>query len=91
MTAWILSRFVKAEKVPSQNTLREGARQTPELKTRCFISSLMGFCLEDNIFLPARMTSRRIVSNEKTLFDKDERTRIPSASEKSNITPAVPA
>ena len=30
------------------------------------------------------MTSRRIISDDKALFDKD-------ASQKSNITPAVPA
>lgn len=41
--------------------------------------------------LLATMTSRRIISGDKTLFDKDERTNSPSASEKSNITPAVPA
>ncbi|KAF6230186.1 hypothetical protein HO133_004525 [Letharia lupina] len=36
------------------------------------------------------MTSRRIVSTGENLFDKDERTNTPNASEKSNITPAVP-
>ncbi|KAL8831140.1 MAG: hypothetical protein Q9191_001034 [Dirinaria sp. TL-2023a] len=38
------------------------------------------------------MTSRRIVSNEKNFLEKDDQTKFsPSASEKSNITPAVPA
>ncbi|KAI4096622.1 MAG: hypothetical protein LQ339_006918 [Xanthoria mediterranea] len=38
------------------------------------------------------MTSRRIVSNEKTLLEKDDNNdRTPTASETSNITPAVPA
>lgn len=41
--------------------------------------------------LPPTMTSRRIISTDKNLFDKDDRTDSPSASEKSNITPAVPA
>ncbi|KAL8882355.1 MAG: hypothetical protein Q9198_000631 [Flavoplaca austrocitrina] len=37
------------------------------------------------------MTSRRIVSNEKNLLERDDSNdRTPSASEKSNITPAVP-
>ncbi|KAK3178763.1 vacuolar ATPase assembly integral membrane protein vma21 [Lepraria neglecta] len=38
------------------------------------------------------MTSRRIISTEKNLLEKDDRNdATPSASEKSNITPAVPA
>ncbi|KAL8724007.1 MAG: hypothetical protein Q9166_008185 [cf. Caloplaca sp. 2 TL-2023] len=38
------------------------------------------------------MTSRRIVSNEKNFLEKDDsNNRSPSASEKSNIAPAVPA
>ena len=37
------------------------------------------------------MTSRRIISTDKDLFDKDETDNSPSALEKSNITPAVPA
>lgn len=38
------------------------------------------------------MTSRRIVSMEKNLLEKDDSDgRTPSASEKSNIVPAVPA
>ncbi|KAL8774679.1 MAG: hypothetical protein Q9209_000618 [Squamulea sp. 1 TL-2023] len=38
------------------------------------------------------MTSRRTVSNEKDLLEKDDSDdRSPSALEKSNITPAVPA
>lgn len=39
-----------------------------------------------------KMTSRRIVSTEKNLLEKDDgNDSSPSASEKSNITPAVPA
>ncbi|KAL8999710.1 MAG: hypothetical protein Q9169_001527 [Polycauliona sp. 2 TL-2023] len=38
------------------------------------------------------MTSRRIVANEKNLLEKDDSNdRTHSISEKSNITPAVPA
>ncbi|KAL8643703.1 MAG: hypothetical protein Q9226_008175 [Calogaya cf. arnoldii] len=38
------------------------------------------------------MTSRRIVSNEKNILEKDDSNeRTPSASEKSSIAPAVPA
>ncbi|CAF9909248.1 MAG: vacuolar ATPase assembly integral membrane protein vma21 [Alectoria fallacina] len=37
------------------------------------------------------MASRRIVSTDKNLLDKDDRNITPSVSEKSNITPAVPA
>ncbi|KAI4247706.1 MAG: hypothetical protein L6R40_001292 [Gallowayella cf. fulva] len=38
------------------------------------------------------MTSRRIVSNEKNLLEKDDSNdRTPGASEKSDIAPAVPA
>ncbi|KAI4283038.1 MAG: hypothetical protein L6R38_002481 [Xanthoria sp. 2 TBL-2021] len=38
------------------------------------------------------MTSRRIASNEKNLLERnDSNDRTPSASEKSSITPAVPA
>ncbi|KAL8671994.1 MAG: hypothetical protein Q9168_003530 [Polycauliona sp. 1 TL-2023] len=38
------------------------------------------------------MTSRRIVSNNKNLLEKDDSDdRTPAASERSNITPAVPA
>jgi len=38
------------------------------------------------------MTSRRIVSNEKTVLEKDDTTDLsPSASERSIIAPAVPA
>ncbi|KAJ4401518.1 vacuolar ATPase assembly integral membrane protein vma21 [Neurospora sp. IMI 360204] len=38
------------------------------------------------------MATRRIISQEKTLLEKDDRIgSSPSASEKSNITPAVPA
>ncbi|KAL8902109.1 MAG: hypothetical protein Q9192_000176 [Flavoplaca navasiana] len=37
------------------------------------------------------MTSRRIVSNEKNLFERDDSNNpTPRASEKSNTTPAVP-
>ena len=44
-----------------------------------------------NAFLPATMTSRRIISSDKNLFDKDETLNTPNPSEKSAITPAVPA
>ncbi|KAL8682173.1 MAG: hypothetical protein Q9186_001794 [Xanthomendoza sp. 1 TL-2023] len=38
------------------------------------------------------MTSRRIVSSEKTLLEKDDSNdRTPGASQKSDIAPAVPA
>ena len=38
------------------------------------------------------MTSRRIISTDKTLLEKDDGDgRSPRALEKSNITPAVPA
>lgn len=38
------------------------------------------------------MATRRIISNEKTILDKDDTVGAsPAASEKSNITPAVPA
>lgn len=38
------------------------------------------------------MASRRIVSSEKNLLERDDRDdRSPGASEKSNIAPAVPA
>ncbi|KAI9834722.1 MAG: vacuolar ATPase assembly integral membrane protein vma21 [Sarea resinae] len=38
------------------------------------------------------MSSRRILASEKTLLEKDDRNALtPSAAEKSNITPAVPA
>ncbi|KAI9879693.1 MAG: vacuolar ATPase assembly integral membrane protein vma21 [Pleopsidium flavum] len=38
------------------------------------------------------MTSRRIISNEKSILDKDDHNALsPGASEKSNIAPAVPA
>lgn len=38
------------------------------------------------------MATRRIISQEKTLLEKDDRIgSSPAASEKSNITPAVPA
>ncbi|MCJ1361305.1 vacuolar ATPase assembly integral membrane protein vma21 [Acarospora aff. strigata] len=38
------------------------------------------------------MTSRRIISNEKTILDKDDRHDLtPAASQKSDIAPAVPA
>ncbi|PSR99383.1 vacuolar ATPase assembly integral membrane protein VMA21 [Coniella lustricola] len=38
------------------------------------------------------MTSRRIISTEKTILDKDESIGAsPAAGEKSNIRPAVPA
>lgn len=37
------------------------------------------------------MTSRRIISSDKNLFDNDDRINTRSAPEKSNITPAVPA
>lgn len=37
------------------------------------------------------MATRRIISNEKTILDKDDTVGAsPAASEKSNITPAVP-
>ncbi|KAL9105106.1 MAG: hypothetical protein Q9163_000024 [Psora crenata] len=37
------------------------------------------------------MTSRRIISNEKTFLDKDDRNvAAPGSSEKSSIAPAVP-
>ncbi|MCJ1484397.1 vacuolar ATPase assembly integral membrane protein vma21 [Schaereria dolodes] len=38
------------------------------------------------------MTSRRVISKEKNILEKDDRTELTSrASEKSNIAPAVPA
>jgi hypothetical protein len=38
------------------------------------------------------MTTRRIVSSEKTLLEKDDKNDLtPAAGEKSNIAPAVPA
>ncbi|KAA8636034.1 hypothetical protein SMACR_04603 [Sordaria macrospora] len=38
------------------------------------------------------MATRRIISQEKTLLEKDDRIgSSPAASEKSNIAPAVPA
>ncbi|MCJ1455086.1 vacuolar ATPase assembly integral membrane protein vma21 [Mycoblastus sanguinarius] len=38
------------------------------------------------------MTSRRIISSEKNLLEKDDAdAKTPSALERSNITPAVPA
>ncbi|MCJ1226100.1 vacuolar ATPase assembly integral membrane protein vma21 [Toensbergia leucococca] len=38
------------------------------------------------------MTSRRILSNEKGILEKDDRNALsPSSSEKSDIAPAVPA
>ena len=52
--------------------------------------ALWAFILQDSVAAPATMTSRRIISTDKDLFDKAERTNVSSASEKSNITPAVP-
>ncbi|KAL3419025.1 vacuolar ATPase assembly integral membrane protein VMA21 [Phlyctema vagabunda] len=38
------------------------------------------------------MATRRIISSEKTILDKDDRNELsPAAGEKSNIAPAVPA
>ena len=37
------------------------------------------------------MASRRIITNEKTILDKDDRDEItPAASEDTSVTPAVP-
>lgn len=44
------------------------------------------------IATPNTMTSRRIISNEKSILEKDDSdARTPAASAKSDIAPAVPA
>ena len=64
---------------------REGARLTPG-RAKYII-----FPASDSPVIPMTiMTSRRIISTDKDLFNSSERAGAPSISEKSNITPAVP-
>ena len=69
---------------PDHSARGEGKRA----RTRYHISSLMD---SSQCVSPATMTSRRIISSDKNLSDKDENFNTPNPSEKSVITPAVPA
>ena len=83
------SDFLRQKSAKPEHSTRESAT---DARTRySYDSSLMASVLVETIFSLATMTSRRIISTDKDLFDKDERTDTPRVSEKSNITPAVPA
>ena len=75
-------------KVPSQNTLYSTRGSASDA-----LSTILAYgLLRKLIYLSsAIMASRRIVSTDNNLLDKDDRNITLSVSEKSNITPAVPA